>query len=274
MDDRGPGAHDGRRVLAFVAAHPDDDVMGVVGIVAGLRDDPGLRFVLVHATDGEAGEIAPGSGATRATLGAVRREEDRAGWRVVGREPDRHEWFGLPDGGLADLPDGLLADRIATVFATERPDVVVSAGPDGISGHPDHVAVGRATTDAFLRFAGDDGPGFRRLLHAAVPQSALDRHNAWLEAAGRRPHDPTRVYDLRGVPDETIACSVDQLEHVEVVEAAFREHRTQWAPPWSEQTPEGWRWAAGASHFVMAWPDWVPGTPRLQDVFADLGPGS
>lgn len=258
------------RVLAFVAAHPDDDVMGAVGIVAKHRDDPGLRFVLVHATDGAAGEIAAGSGATRETLGAVRREEDRAGWRVVGRVPDRHEWLGFDDGAVADLPGGELTDRIADIFGQERPDVVLTAGQDGISGHPDHVAVGRATTEAFLRFAGDGGPGFRRLLHAVVPQTALDRMNARLVAAGRRPHDPTRVFDLRGVPDDQVACTVDQRDQVPLVEAAFRAHRTQWAPPWTEQTAEDWMWAAGASHFVQAWPAWVPGTPRLRDVFQDM----
>ncbi len=258
------------RVLAFVAAHPDDDVMGVVGIVARHRHDPGFRFVLIHATDGEAGEIAPGSGATRETLGAVRREEDRAGWRVVGRLPDRHEWFGFPDGGVAELPPGLLTERIVEVFERERPDVVLSAGADGISGHPDHVAVGQSTTEAFLRFAGDDGPGFRRLLHAVVPHSALERYNQRLVDQGRRPHDPTRIYDLRGVPDEQISCTVDQRDQVSLIQAAFREHRTQWAAPWTEQTPEDWTWAAGAAHFVQAWPAWAPGRPRLNDVFEGL----
>lgn len=258
------------RVLAFVAAHPDDDVMGAAGIIAKHRDDPGLRFVLVHATDGEAGEIAPGSGATRERLGVIRREEDHAGWRVVGRMPDRHEWLGLPDGGVDAVADGLLADRLTDIFEQERPDVVLSAGPDGVSGHADHIAVGRAATTAFLRFAGDGGPGFRRLLHAAVPQTALDRINARLLAAGRRPYDPTRMYDLRGVPDDQIACTVDLREHVPLIRAAFREHRTQWAPPWTDHSPQDWTWAAGASHFVMAWPQWVPGTVPLTDVLQDL----
>jgi hypothetical protein len=122
------------RVLAFVAAHPDDDVMGAAGIVALRRDDPSFRFVLIHATDGEAGKIAASSGVSREQLGPVRREEDRAGWDILGRQPDRHEWFGLPDGGLAALPDGLLEQRIASVFAEERPDVVITFGPDGITG--------------------------------------------------------------------------------------------------------------------------------------------
>jgi LmbE family N-acetylglucosaminyl deacetylase len=49
---------------------------------------------LVHATDGEGGAIAEGSGATRETLGAVRRVEDANAWRVLGRSPYRQEWFG------------------------------------------------------------------------------------------------------------------------------------------------------------------------------------
>lgn len=258
------------RVLAFVAAHPDDDILGAVAIVARHRHDPRFRFVLVHATDGEAGQIAHGSGATRDTLGAVRREEDRAGWRVVGRIPDRHEWFGFPDGALSDLPVGVLAGRVADVFAEERPDVVLSFGPDGITGHPDHIAVGQAATEAFLRFAGDGGPGFRRLFHAAVPQTALDRLNERLIAAGRRPYDPTRVYDMRGVPDHEITCSMDVREHAPLVEAAFREHRSQWAPPWSEHSPDEWRRAAGASYLVQAWPAWTPGAPPLHDPFENL----
>lgn len=74
-------------VLAFVGAHPDDDVMGAAGLIAKLRDHPSLRFVLVHATDEEAGQIAPGSPATRETLGRVRRDE-RIG-------PDGSRWVAV-----------------------------------------------------------------------------------------------------------------------------------------------------------------------------------
>lgn len=241
--------------------------MGVAGIIARRRHDPALRFILVHATDGSQGEIAPGSGATAWTLGAVRRKEAEAGWAVVGRAPDRHEWLGLPDGGLDDLPEGLLADRIAELLEAERPDVVLTAGPDGISGHPDHIAVGRATTAAFLRFAGAGGSGFRRLLHAAAPQSAVDRINERRIASGRPAFDPARVYDLRGVPDEDIAVTVEVRDHVATIRDAFRAHRTQWAPPWTEMDDQEWVLAAGASHFVQAWPRRRPGEPRLSDVF-------
>ena len=256
-------------MFLFVAAHPDDDVMGAAGLIALHRDDPGLRFVLVHATDGEAGEIAVGSGATPETLGAIRREEDRRGWRVVGRVPDRHEWLGLPDGGL-DSHIGTLTERLAAILAEERPDVVLTCGPDGTTGHPDHIAVSNATTAAFHSVRATAGPGLRRLLHSAVPQSVFERLNARRVAAGARPWDPTRVYELRGVPDELFDYSVDQTSVVGVVRDAFREHRSQWAPPWSENSDAEWNSAAGMQHFMQVWPPRERGLPRLSDPFEGL----
>lgn len=256
-------------VFLFVAAHPDDDVMGAAGIIARQRDNPDLRFVLVHATDGEAGEIAPGSGATRETLGAVRRDEDRRGWEVVGRGPDRHEWLGFPDGGVEDHL-GHLTEHLTRIIAEERPDVVLTCGPDGTSGHPDHIAVSNATTSAFHAVRSVPGPGLHRLLHSAVPQSALDRINARRVEAGLRPWDPTRVYDLRGVPDEVFDYSIDQLGVVDVIRAAFMEHRTQWAPPWSENSDAEWRSAAGMQHLMQAWPPRERGLPKLTDLFEGL----
>jgi LmbE family N-acetylglucosaminyl deacetylase len=262
------------RVLAFVAAHPDDDVMGAAGLVALHRDDPELRFVLVHATDGRAGEIAPGSGATRETLGEVRRAEDVAGWQVVGRLPDRHEWLGLEDGALADLEPAVLEDLLLPILEEERPDVVLTFGSDGITGHPDHIAVGASTTSAFLRLVTGPGaagaPGLRRLFHGAYPRSVLDRANDRRVAAGLAAWDPTRIYHPRGVPDADIACTIDQREVVPLIREAFRAHRSQWAAPWTEQDEAGWVSAAGESHLVQAWPPRRRGEPRLSDPFDGL----
>jgi LmbE family N-acetylglucosaminyl deacetylase len=265
----GPPERRRRRVLAFVAAHPDDDVMGVAGIVALRRDDPEFRFVLAHATDGAAGEIAPGSGATRSTLGAVRRDEDARGWAAIGRSPDHHEWWGHDDGELGELDPAVLERRAAALLERERPDVVLTFGPDGLTGHPDHIAVGAATTKAFVRLASaGSGPGLHRLLHGAYPRSAFERENARRVASGRPAWDPARVYEPRWVPDERIACTVDQRAVVPLIRAAFAEHRTQWVPPWTELDERGWVSAAGENHLVQAWPPWQPGTPRLTDPFA------
>lgn len=64
---------DSGRSLMVVVAHPDDDAYGMAGTVALHTDDPGFRYVLVHATDGAAGDISPDFPATR--LGEVPFEE-------------------------------------------------------------------------------------------------------------------------------------------------------------------------------------------------------
>lgn len=258
------------RSLAAIVAHPDDDAYGVAGLVALHKDDPGFRFVLVHATDGEGGAIAEGSGATRDNLGAVRREEDRRAWAVLGHPPDRHEWFGYPDGALTEVPRHELVDRIAAVLDQERPEVVVTFGPDGITGHPDHVAISQATTEAFLQLADDGGPGLRRLSYGGIRQSVIDRWNGRRVRAGLAAWDPNVVYHLRGVPDESIDIDVDTAEVAPLVRRAMQEHRTQWNDMNNpEATEEQRRKGVSRETQVIAWPPTRPGR-LLTDIFDGL----
>jgi LmbE family N-acetylglucosaminyl deacetylase len=260
------------RTLAAIVAHPDDDTFGCAGTVALHAEDSAFRFVLVHATRGEAGQIAEGSGATRDTLGAVREEEDRRSWVTLGREPDRHEWLGLPDGGLADHPFEGLVDAIATILAEERPDVVVTFGPEGVTGHPDHITVGRAATEAFHRVRAVAGPGLSRLVYDALPDSAIAEWNRRLVAAGLPPFDPTQPFQPRGVPDATIGLSVDTSSVADRVLAALHEHRTQ-VDDFRAMSDDDWREAMSREWGVIAWPSREPGAPVLGDVFEGIDHG-
>jgi LmbE family N-acetylglucosaminyl deacetylase len=255
--------------LGVVVAHPDDDTFGCAGTVALHAGDPGFRFVLVHATSGEAGESAEGSGATRENLGEVREEEDRRSWRVLGREPDRHEWLHLPDGGVADQPYEELVETIARIFREERPDVVLTFCENGVTGHSDHITVGAAATDAFHRVRGEGVDGLRRLLRTAIPQSVMDEWNRRLVEAGKEPYDPTQVYQPRGVPDEKIGMVVDTSSVSDRIFAALREHRTQAGD--MDDLPEDEQRDVFAREWAqVAWPPRAPGEPLLTDVFADL----
>lgn len=261
-----------RRRFAAVVAHPDDDTYGCAGTVALHADDPDFRFVLIHVTSGEEGKIADGSGATPETLGQVREEEDRRSWVTLGREPDRHEWFRLPDHAVADHGEALV-ERIASVLREERPDVVSTFGPDGVTGHPDHIAVGDATTRAFHQVRDEGGDGFLRLLHQALPQSMLDVWNEQLIAAGEEPMDPTQLYQPRGVPDDQVHVRVDCTGVAMRKLAAVREHLTQQdaAVESIGGEAEQLRALAFETH-VIAWPPPRPGGRVLTDVFEDLDP--
>ncbi len=261
------------RTLMMVAAHPDDDAYGMAGTVALHADDPGFRFVLVHATDGGAGDIAPDFPATRETLGALRREEDERAWRALGRPPDRHEWLGYQDGAVSEVPFDELVDRLAGILEEERPDVVGSFGPDGITGHPDHVTVGAATDAAFDRVTASGGEGLRRLVHGALPQSVFHRWNDTRRRKAIEPWDPDAVYHLRGVPDEQIGITVDTSSVALRVVAGLREHRSQRhviALP--GVTDEQWARSTSREHYVIARParPAPAGGPVLSDVFDGL----
>jgi len=257
-----------RRLIAVVA-HPDDDTFGCSGTVALHADDPDLRFVLVHATSGEAGMISDPSLATRETLGAVREEEDRRSWVALGREPDRHEFLRYPDGGLEDIPFEDLVERIGTILREERPNVVMTFGPEGITAHADHIRVGEATTEAFHRCRSEGAEGFQRLLHVALSETALAEFSSQLVALGRDPIDPTKPFQPRGVPDGTIGVVVDCSSIVDRKQAAILEHATQrrdFSNIPEELEAEIFRYE---SH-VIAWPERPAGMPELGDVFEGL----
>jgi LmbE family N-acetylglucosaminyl deacetylase len=262
------------RILVAVFAHPDDDAYGIAGTVALHADDPLFRFVLVVATDGEGGDIRPGFPATRETLGAVRRAEDAAAWRALGRVPDRSLWLGYPDGGVSDVPFAELVDRIAGILAEERPDVVATFGPDGIFGHPDHITIGAATDAAFGRLAPPARPGTRRLCHAAIPNSVFNRWNQKRAEEGRWVFNPSEIYHMRGVPDEEVAITVDTRPVADRIVAGLSEHRSQHHVIIDDPTDvERWRRIVSREWWSIAWPPRPAGSPMLTDLFDGLDPG-
>lgn len=144
--------------LTCVTAHPDDESFGLGGTLARYAAE-GVQTHVVCATRGEAGryrhgEHHPGPEA----LGRIREKELRAAARELGvREV---AFLGYRDGRLDQAEPVEATERLAAQLRRLRPHVVVTFGPDGAYGHPDHVAVSQLTTAAVLRAATPgDGPG-------------------------------------------------------------------------------------------------------------------
>ena len=133
------------RSLLGLWAHPDDESY----LSAGLMDRvlrAGGRVTVVILTDGEAGFAAddPRPVEERREL---RRSELRAAMAALGVDDVR--FVGLPDGGLADLGEDEPLAAFRAALADVRPDVTVTFGPDGITGHDDHVVASRLATEAW-----------------------------------------------------------------------------------------------------------------------------
>jgi LmbE family N-acetylglucosaminyl deacetylase len=140
-----------------VWAHPDDETYLSAGIMA-LAARAGQRVVCVTATKGEKGSQDEVRWPPE-TIAATRAEELERALAVLGVH--EHHWLGYVDGECAgvDVPDA--ARRISEIVEDVSPDTILTFGPDGQTGHPDHVAV-NAWVDAAC-------PG-RRVLWAAVPE--------------------------------------------------------------------------------------------------------
>jgi LmbE family N-acetylglucosaminyl deacetylase len=257
--------------LVFVVAHPDDDAYGLAGTVALHAARPEFRFVLVHATAGEAGDIRDGFPATPDTLGAIRRGECEAAWRAHGREPDRHEWLGYPDGAVDQVPFDAFVDRIAVILAEEQPNVVATFGPDGITAHPDHIAVGAATDAAFARYAATPHGRARRLVHRVLPTSVFQRWQQQRQRMGLPIFDPTKVYHGRAVPDEQVDITVDCRAVADRVVAGLLEHRSQ-LHVMADDPIDIPRLRRIVSHewLAIAWPPRPANAAMLSDIFEDL----
>jgi LmbE family N-acetylglucosaminyl deacetylase len=188
----------GRRVVVL-AAHPDDEVLGVGGLLAALAAR-GSEIVGVWATDGEASH--PGSRTLDPEqLRALRREESRRALSALSVVPTHSAVLGLPDSALgANLP--ILRTAIRDVV---RPDDVVLA-PWRLDGHPDHEAVGEVATEVAAMLLEypiwmwhwaipeDSRVPWSRLRMVAVPDQdakarAIDAFDTQVRPIGREPED-------------------------------------------------------------------------------------
>ena len=137
----------------FVQPHPDDEAIFTGGALRRAAN-LGWRVVLVLATGGEEGEMPDWVGLDAADH---RRMETAAAAEVLGAA-ELH-YLGFRDSGMAghaaNTAAGSLAasiddatDDLHALLRRVRADAVVGQDPNGIYGHPDHVAVHRIVTAA------------------------------------------------------------------------------------------------------------------------------
>jgi LmbE family N-acetylglucosaminyl deacetylase len=178
------------RILGMFA-HPDDEVFCAGGTFARYAAE-GAEIMVVSATKGDAGQIRDAQSATRRTLGVVRERELHESCRRLGIEHCRCLDYG--DGTLKDMDSNVLVETVTQIIRDYQPDIVITFGEDGGYGHPDHIAISMATTQACIAAASPEqfphqlksGFGLHtpaRLYHSHFPRSRmlmLDRLAHWL----------------------------------------------------------------------------------------------
>lgn len=134
--------------LLGILAHPDDESLGFGGTFAKYAAE-GVETYLVTATRGEHGRLGPrGERGEPVEVGRVREEELRAAATVLGIR--QVSVLGLPDGAVDKVAVSTAIRAIVSHIRRTQPDVIVTFGPDGAYGHPDHIAISQLTTAAIV----------------------------------------------------------------------------------------------------------------------------
>jgi LmbE family N-acetylglucosaminyl deacetylase len=217
--------------LLCVLAHPDDESLAMGGVLARYAAE-GVETHLVTATSGERGwQGAPEAHPGPERLAAIREAELRAAAAVLGIRG--LSLLRYPDGGLAAADPGALTARIAQAVRQIRPHVVVTFGPDGATGHPDHVAIGQRTTGALLCAAdpayntggGEAAHRVDKLYYLAPTRAALDRYERVFGASEMTVDGQRRA--VAGWPEWSLSAGVASRLYAQQRWQAICCHRSQ-----------------------------------------------
>lgn len=193
-------------VLLAVFAHPDDEILCSGVLREAARH--GIAVRAVYLTSGDAGQDRSGRSLKGTALRVERERELATAWARLE----------LPRPGLLRYPDGQvwahrakIQEDLSRIFEEYRPRWVIAFGPDGVTGHQDHVAAGVMAAEVFDR----TGIGEELWCFAVSAERTRDLA-AELKQFGVHPIAARRIHR-----------TVDVSAHVGPRTASMKAHRTQ-----------------------------------------------
>ena len=238
------------KTLVAVFAHPDDE--GAAGPVLARYARQGAQVYLIVATDGAQGG-AHTSIPRGAELARVRGEEARCATDALGIHPPI--LLGFPDAELGTYMDDKarlfrLTARIQEELQRIRADALITWGPDGATGHPDHRLVSSIVT---------------QLVRAEAPGAPERLFYVSLSVEGFRAMNPTRGEPAFMIPSAKYFSARVPFSTADF-EASRRSmacHKTQYADEVVQKVSDA---ARGALKGELAFAPFVP-TAATNDLF-------
>ncbi len=163
------------RTILAVFAHPDDEIF--VGPVLARYARSGAKVYLAIATKGEKGTSDPKM--LGDPLAKLRHEEATCSCHQLGIAPPI--FFDLNDGELGAITNPIgkniqaVADNVQKLIGELHPQVIITWGPDGGYGHPDHRLVSNAVTQVVQSMP----PGAKLVYAALSPEQTKILNTAW-----------------------------------------------------------------------------------------------
>jgi LmbE family N-acetylglucosaminyl deacetylase len=227
----------------------------------------GVDTYLVTATRGERGRFGGDEPPAPSVVGATREAELRAAARELGvREVTV---LGYPDGALDGVDPTAAQEAIALHLRRVRPHVVITFGPDGAYGHPDHIAISQLTTAAVVR-AANAQYRIAKLYYVAWSASKWDAYQAALKKLTSLVDGVER--QVVPSPDWAITTTIDTTDVWPRVWRAVQQHRTQMSiyRNLEHLSPQHHRALWGVQEFYRAFSLVNGGRMRESDLFEGL----
>ncbi len=265
--------------LMAVLAHPDDESFGVGGTLAKYAAE-GVEVSVVTATRGDRGRFRghrPGDAEHPGpeALAQIREAELRAASAVLGVRDVRV--LGFRDQELDGVEPRDAIGRIVRELRSIRPDVVVTFGPDGAYGHPDHIAISQLTTaatvvaaDARVTDGGTAPHAVSKLYYLAWPRSAWSAYESAVHQLSCRVDGVDR--HATPWPDWAVTTHVDARRVWPTVWKAVCCHESQVAGYGrvADLTPEQHQELWGAQSFYRVFSAVNGGRDREIDLFEGI----
>lgn len=268
--------------LMAVHAHPDDEASSTGGVLARYSAQ-GIRTVVVTCTNGEfgdaPGQVKPGAdGHDEQAVARLRLTELRDSCKILG--VDHLELLGYHDSGMPEwdfrnrpdafcnVPQELVAARIAALIERYRPQVVVSYDDKGAYQHPDHVHAARSAAAAV---SSSGLPA--KFYQTAMRRSDWGKIMAALREAGEDVPDfevTPEIEQQMAEEERRITTTVDIRDVLSLKRDALLTHASQIADSWfSKVPPEVAEEAFGHESFIRLIDSTDAPVPE-NDLFAGL----
>ncbi len=201
-------------------AHPDDESFGPGGTLCKYASS-GTEIHLVTATLGEAGKIADPAVCTPEKLGECRKEELLNAAKIIGIK--NVVFLGYKDKHVEEAIEDEIVEMLVRTIRELKPDVIITFEKNGISGHPDHIAMHNFTNTAYVKAA--DEKEFSEQLNEGLSPHKAKKLYYYCVPDGIRGKVPVNRLNL--TPMENVTTIINVREFVEQKLKAIECHKTQ-----------------------------------------------
>ena len=263
------------RRLLISMAHPDDESFGLGGLIAKYVAE-GVDVYLICSTDGGAGTVLPEFLEEYESISDLRQAELDCAAAILGFKQVFN--LGYKDSGMMNsesskdpacswqAPREEMTRKVVEILREVKPQVVITFNRYGGYGHPDHIAIQRATVDAF-RLASDSEyitenlPPYtpQKLYYTAMPTRRLRYNILRTRMRGQDPRKMGRNNDIDLVAIlenvEPMHTRVDIRDYLEIWDQASLCHKSQLAGGFLNRPPMWYRRRFGSKqNFTRVFP--------------------